>query len=137
MNFLKPGVIAGAFMFAAIGFSASATASPLGGASRDLGTVAGETDLLIEVQGGQGKKGKGGGVKNGAVGGGGGGGHRGGGNHSGRNAAAVLGGVALIGGLIAADQARKSSEEDRYVEGRRRCEFGSYINRYGERRCRR
>jgi hypothetical protein len=137
MNFLKPGVIAGAFMFAAIGFSASATASPLGGASRDLASVAGETNLLIEVQGGWKKKS--GGSKNGTMSSGGGnrsGGHRGGG-HGVRNAAAVGAGVALIGGLIAADQARKSSDEDRYYDGRRRCEFGSYINRYGERRCRR
>lgn len=132
MNFLKPGVLAGAFMFAAIGFSTSVTASPLGGASRDLASVAGETDLLIEVQGG---KKKGGGSKISSGGGNRGGGHRGG--HGGRNAAAVGAGVALIGGLIAADQVRRSSDEDRYYDGRRRCEFGSYINRYGERRCRR
>ena len=128
MNFFKSGALAGAFIFTAIGFSSAVTASPVGGASRDLGVVAGETDLVVQVQGGQ-KKNKGN-VQNNN------GGNRGGGNGT-RNAVAVGAGVALIGGLIAADQARRSNEnEERYYDERPRCRYGSYINRYGERRCR-
>ena len=64
------------------------------------------------------------------------GGSRGGGGNGMRNAVAVGAGVALIGGLIAADQARRSNEDEERVYERPRCRYGSYTNRYGERRCR-
>jgi hypothetical protein len=157
MTIIKLGAFAGAFFVAAVGLSTSATATPLGGAARDLGTVTGEGSLLIEVQG-SGNKGKhkgggsgGGGGKSGSSSGGGnkqwsgnnsGGGNRsgggGGGSNSSRNAAAIAVGVGLLGGLIAADQNRRAVEtEERHYQHRSRCQYGSYINRYGERRCRR
>jgi hypothetical protein len=157
MNIFKSGAIAGAYIFAAIGFSSAVAASPLGGASRDLATAASETNSIIEVQAkfkdGTPKSsgGKKGAAANGTInsasggnkqwsgnsggshgGGGHSGNHGGGGNNSGRNAAAIGAGVALLGGLIAADQERRT-DQVQY----RRCPYGSYINRHGERRCRR
>jgi hypothetical protein len=137
-------------------------ASPLGSAARDIG-VSADSDV-IQVQASTGGKkftgsakvspssgggnkaaGSGGGGNRVGAGnrgggnrvGGGGGGNRfsGGGGHSGRTAAGIAVGVGLVGGLIAAEQQRQAVEQE-YVE-EPRCAYGSYINRYGERRCRR
>jgi hypothetical protein len=155
MNIFKSGAIAGACIFAAVGFSNAVAASPLGGASRDLAAAASETSPIIEIQAkfkngtpksSGGKKGgtsANGTANNGASSGkqwsgnngggrGHGGNHGGGGNNGGRNAAAIGAGAALLGGLIAADQERRT---DRVQY--RRCPYGSYTNRYGELRCRR
>ena len=125
------------------------------GASRDLAAAAGDISPVITVQakhgkGGGNKQAGGGGGGNQQVGAGGGGGNRvggggnrggnrvggGGGNrHSGRTAAGIAVGVGLIGGLIAAEQHRQTVEQE-YIE-QPRCRYGSYINRYGEQRCRR
>jgi hypothetical protein len=127
-------------------------ASPLASAARDIG-VSADSDV-IQVQastagrkfsgsakvnpssGGGGNR-VGGGNRGGNRVGGGGGGNRfnGGGGHSGRTAAGIAVGVGLVGGLIAAEQQRQAVEQE-YVE-QPRCAYGSYINRYGERRCRR
>jgi len=96
--------------------------------------------------GGAGNRQGGGGGNRQAVGGGGnrnwsgnrGGGNRVGGGGGGRTAAGVAIGLGLVGGLIAAEQQRQAVEQE-YVEEpvMMRCPYGSYINRYGERRCRR
>jgi hypothetical protein len=141
MSVFWPGAFAGIFV-ASIALSTGATASPLGSAARDIGVPADSN--VIQVQAKKGKPANVGAANTAPKSGGNrqGGGNRaasggGGGRHTGRNAGAIAVGVGLVGGLIAAEQRQQTVEQDEYVEQAPRCPYGSYINRFGERRCRR
>ena len=137
MKLLTSAALAGAVFVSAIGYSTLAPAAPAATGARALDAAAQGTPV-VEVQG-RGKRGAGnnnrGNNQNA---------NRGGGNNNqadrdrrrkrDRDAAIAAGVVGVLGGLLLSTQAQP---EPVYEEPRLRCRYGSYVNRRGERRCRR
>ena len=139
MKLLTSAALASAVLVAAIGYSTVAPAAPAAGGARALDAAAQGTPV-VQVQQRRGNRGAGnnnrGNNQNA---------NRGGGNNNqadrdrrrkrdARNAAIAAGVVGVLGGLLLSQQAQPQPV---YEERGPRCRYGSYVNRYGERRCRR